>query len=421
MPMAQVKKQNKQNPKQEKQEPVAIQKERGRVDIYLLAIVSVLIILGMLMLFSASYPKALSENQDSYYLIRRQAIFLVVGIVAAFVIARIDYNIWRKLAWPLMLFALISLVVVLTMRDLNNAHRWIFIETPIGTITYQPSELAKIAIILVFALMLAGHQHRLNQIKYGLAPFAVLLVTVAALVIIEPHVSGTILIVGVGFAMMCAGGVPVRYLVLFAGAGLLFAWLVWTIRPTFLEHAFIRIETFRDFDNADPDAARQSLQSMTAIGSGGLFGKGLGKSRQKYMYLPEMHNDYIFAILCEEFGFVGAMVTIVLYFALLVRCLMISRKVKDTFGSMLVVGIAAQIMLQALLHMAVNANAIPGTGISLPFFSYGGTALMLQLGEIGIVLSVSRRADLDSRKQEQEEREQNERRLAAAVAQREQE
>lgn len=391
-----------------KTEPVklekTVKKQRGNVDIILMAIIALLVIFGMLMLFSASYPKSLSENQDSYYLVKQQAGNLILGLIAAVIVSQIDYKVWRLFAWPAMLVALVCLVWVFFMPEANGAQRWIYITVGGKVIqTFQPGEIAKFSIILVFALMLHGHRNHLRRFTRGVLPFILVLVVTCALLFAEPHVSGTILVGGIGLAMMYAGGVPMKWLLLIVGVVAGFALIIWNIRPSFLEHAFLRIETFRDFENADPDAARQSIQSLTAIGSGGVFGRGLGMSRQKYMYLPEMHNDYIFAILCEELGLVGAVATILLFLVLLVRCLMIARRVKDVFGSMLVVGVAVQITLQALLHMAVNANCIPATGISLPFFSYGGTALILQLVEIGIVFSVSRQADLDTREPQAEE------------------
>ena len=371
--------------------------DKGNMDIMLLFLVALLLIFGILMLFSASYPKSLNENQNSYEIIRGQIINLFIGIGVTAVMVFIGYERLRVLAWPAMLVAFAMLVVVLMMPEYNGARRWIRVELPFGVFTFQPSEVAKFAIILVFAAMLTGHRSRLNKARFGVAPFMIVLGIASALLLSEPHLSGTILVLGIGFFMMFAGGVPLRYLIAVLVVGMVAAWVVWTIRPSFLNHAFLRIEVFLDLEGASPDDARQARQSLTAIGSGGVFGRGLGKSRQKHMYLPEMHNDYIFAILCEELGLVGAACLIGLFLALLLRCLIISRRVNDRFGSLLVIGVAVQITLQAMLHMAVNAHLIPATGISLPFFSDGGTALILQMAEIGVVLSVSRRADLDSR------------------------
>lgn len=366
--------------------------QQGPVDIWLIAIVALLIIFGMLMLFSASYPKALNETGDSYYYIKEQAKFLLLGIGASIVAVMLPWKAWQMLAWPSMVFAFFFLIVVLFMDPINDANRWFVWELPFMTIRFQPSEIAKLSIILVFAFMLKGHQKRLNKIRYGMWPFAIVLGLIAVLLLAEPHVSATILIIGIGLGMMYCGGVPLKWILLIVGVGLGLALLVWVIRPPFLEHAFIRIETFRDFEMADADSKRQTMQSLMAIGSGGLTGRGLGKSRQKYLFLPEMHNDYIFAILCEELGLIGAMGVLALFFALLVRCLVLSRRVENRFCSMMMVGISLQITLQALLHMAVNLNAIPATGISLPFFSYGGTALIMQIVEMALVLSISRQA-----------------------------
>lgn len=374
----------------EEQEPRL--KPKGPVDIWLIAIVALLIIYGMLVLFSASYPKALYETGDSYHYIKEQLKFLLLGTGCAIVAVMLPWRAWELLAWPAMGGALFFMVVVLFMEPINGANRWFVWELPFMTIRFQPSEIAKLAIILVFAFMLKGHRKRLQDMRYGMLPFAIVLGLMTVLLFAEPHVSATILILGIGLGMMFSGGVPMKWILLIIGVGLGLAVLIWFIRPPFLEHAFIRIETFRDFETADADDRRQTMQSLTAIGSGGISGRGLGKSQQKHMFLPEMHNDYIFAILCEELGLVGALGVLVLFFAFLMRCLTLARRVEDRFCSMVMVGIALQITLQALLHMAVNMNAIPATGISLPFFSYGGTALVLQVVEIGLVLSISRQA-----------------------------
>ncbi len=292
------------------------------------------------------------------------------------------------------------LVVVLFMTPKNGARRWIWLnyETEQG---FQPSEIAKFALILVFAKMIAANQSRIRSFKYGFMPFMVVLGFMALLLIQEPHLSCTILVIGIGLAMVFAGGTSLRWFalasVVVVGAVVLAATQFPELIP---KYAYERVDTWLDPFSADPDDAHQTIQSLIAIGSGGPFGKGIGKSVQKFLHLPEVYNDYIYAVVCEELGFVGAVAVVLLFVAFLARGMFIALRARDKFGGMLVLGIAVQVALQAFLHIAVNTNAIPSTGISLPFFSYGGTSLVMLMGQMGIVLSVSRKCDLRLRRRQ---------------------
>ncbi|MFV0351678.1 MAG: putative lipid II flippase FtsW [Oscillospiraceae bacterium] len=383
---------------QETQSPV--KKRIGNIDIPLLIIVILLLSYGLIMLFSASYPRGLLYKGDRYYYITRQLIFAAAGLVIMFVVSMIDYRIWKKFAWAGMTVSIILLIIVLFMRELNGTRRWIII----GTYTFQPSELAKFALIVLFAALIAKNQKRIKTFKYGFAPFIVILAILALLLVAEPHLSATILILGIGVGMMFAGGSSIRWMGLAAVISVVGLYLAITVFPDQIPYASTRIATWRDPFSSDQNDAHQTIQSLIAVGSGGFFGRGIGQSRQKFLYLPEMFNDYIYAIISEELGFIGAMAVVVLFLVLLGRCLYIAVRVKDKFGSMLVVGVSIQIALQAFLHVAVNLNAIPSTGISLPFFSAGGTALLMILTQMGVVFSVARRANLEQAIKQEEER-----------------
>lgn len=351
-------------------------------------IVLILVVFGLVILFSASYAYAYYRFKgDSFHFIRPQAIFAVLGIAVMYVASRVDYHIFHLFAWPLMLVSIVLLIIVLFMDPLNNATRWISIP---GLGTFQPSEIAKFSVVVLFAHIISINHKQMKKFSYGVFPFLVILAPIVVLMLLEPHLSGTILIVGIGGIMMFVGGTGliwfglalVLLVVAIAGVVILF--------PNVVPYAMERIESWQN-PWLDPlGDGHQVIQSMYAIGSGGLTGVGIGNSKQKHLYLPEPQNDFIFPVLCEELGFIGALVVIALFVALLLRGLYIAWYAKDKFGSMLVVGIVVQVTMQAVLNIAVVTKTIPNTGISLPFFSYGGTSLLLLLGEMGVVLSVSR-------------------------------
>ncbi len=364
-------------------------KKKAPIDWPFATIIIILVTFGLVMVFSASTAYAYYRmDGDSFYYIRQQALFAVTGIFLMFAISFFDYHLLQKFAWPIMGVTFILLVVVLFMEPINGARRWI----NIGITTFQPSEIAKFAIIIIFAHIISVNYEKMKTFKYGVLPFLVILGCVAGLMIAEPHLSGTILILGIGASMMFVGGTnPVYYiLAILALVGLVVAVLYFNLIP----YAWDRIHYWRDPFSDPSDNAYQTIQGMYAISSGGLFGLGIGNSRQKHLYVPEPANDFIFAILCEELGFVGAMLVIFLFLFLLMRGLYIAFNAKDKFGCMVVVGIVVQIILQAALNIAVVTNTIPNTGISLPFFSYGGTSLLMLLCEIGVVLSVSRQSSI---------------------------
>lgn len=356
-------------------------------------LVLILVVFGLVMVFSASYATAYYRKGDSFFYIRKQAFFAVAGIILMFIISTIDYHILFRWAYPFLGLTLVLLVIVFAWDDINDAHRWITV--PFVNITIQPSEFAKLAVVLVFARIISLNQEKMKTFLYGVVPFLLILIVIAGLVIAEPHLSGTILILGIGVVMMFVGGTGLVWFATALGGLLAAGGAVFLMFPSLVERARSRLDYWIDPFIDAKGKGHQTIQSLYAIGSGGILGLGIGNSRQKHLYVPEPANDFIFSILCEELGFVGAMIVILLFVFLLMRGIIIAYRAKDKFGSMIVIGITTQIILQAVLNIAVVTKTIPNTGISLPFFSYGGTSLMMLLMEIGIILNVSRQAAND--------------------------
>ena len=360
------------------------------LDLPFLCILLLLLSLGLLMLFSAGYAVALYRRGDAYTYIRPQLLFAALGLVAMYAASLVDYHIWHKLAWPLMGLSLLLLVIVLFMPEYNGCKRWIVLP---GLGTLQPSEIAKFAVVLVFSHIISLNHDRMQGFAAGVLPFGILLGLVAVLMLLEPHLSGTLLILSIGAVLMFVGGTGLRWFALAGGLGVGAVFAAVLALPQLVPYAADRLSSWRD-PFADPlGEGHQTIQSLYAIASGGVAGLGLGNSRQKYLYVPEPQNDFIFSILCEELGFVGAALVIFLFLLLLLRGITLAVRARDKFGALLVVGFVVQVVLQAILNIAVVTNTIPNTGISLPFFSSGGTSLLMLLGEMGIVLSVSRQTD----------------------------
>lgn len=373
---------------------------KGPVDVPFLALVLMLTVIGLIMLFSASFPSALNEHGDALYFIRSQVIFAAAGIAAMMAMSKINYQRLRGVATLALIGSLALLVLVVLPGpnaygklfgiERNHSVRWMQLLLVAGP-QYQPSELAKLGIIVYFAATISQRRDRMRTFKYGILPYGLILLAYAVLMLMEPHMSGCILLVGIGAVMMVVGGMDWKWVtggILGVCAGL-YA-MLFTDLMEIIGYNSSRIQTWRDPFWDAQDASYQMAQSLIAIGSGGLFGVGLGRSRQKFMFLPEEHNDFIFAIICEELGYVGAGIIMILFALLIIRGYWIAVHARDRFGALLAVGVTTQIGLQVFLNIAVVTGLIPATGISLPFFSYGGTALMIQLFEVGIVLSVSR-------------------------------
>ena len=345
------------------------------MDLPFLVLVLTLVGFGLVMLGSASGAVALYRRGDAFAYLRPQLLYAAMGIAGLWMASRVDYHIFHKLAWPLLGVSLVLLVVVLFMPEYNGCKRWLVLP---GVGTLQPSEIAKFAVVLVFSHIISLNHDRMRSFAVGVLPFVLVLGVVAALMLLEPHLSGTLLILGIGAVLMFVGGTGLRWFVLagLGGAAAIGAAVV--VMPDLVPYA------------APLGDGHQTIQSLYAIGSGGATGLGLGNSRQKHLFVPEPQNDFIFSIVCEELGFVGACAVVLLFVLLLWRGITIAAHAPDRFGALLVVGFTVQVALQAVLNVAVVTNTIPNTGISLPFFSSGGTSLMMLLGEMGIVLSVSR-------------------------------
>lgn len=355
----------------------------GSFDMFFLVILLILLCIGLVMVFSASFASAYLKENDSYFFIKKQLFWAVIGIAAMLVLSKVNYNVYRILAFPSYVVSLVLLFLVLVIGKGNyDEKRWLVI----GGINFQPSELAKITVIMLLALYIAMNYNKMKTFYNGILLPGVIFGLAAALIVVEPHLSGAVLVTFVGFVLMIVGGANLKF---FAGlTGLAIAAMAYVITST--DYMTSRINIWLNPASDPRGKGFQTLQSLYAIGSGGLFGLGLGRSRQKYLYIPEPQNDFIFSIVCEELGFIGAMIIILLFVILIYRGYVIAWSAPDKFGSLLVVGIVTQIAIQTLLNIAVVTNSMPVTGISLPFFSYGGTSLTILLAEMGIVLSVSR-------------------------------
>ena len=359
-----------------------------RADLPFLVITLMLLGTGVVMVLSASFASAYYDLQgetghNPVYFFSRQAVFAAAGVCVMLIASRIPMRVYRKCALPLLLVSIASLAAVLVIGTVvNGARRWI----NLGFTTFQPSEITKIAIILYFSALICKYKDRMRTFRYGIAPFAAILAVVSALLILEPHFSATIIILAIGASMLFLGGVQLRWFL--GAAGVLAAGAVTAV--LFVPYVAARVASFRDpFSDLTGDGW-QIVQSLYAIGSGGLSGLGLGMSRQKYLYLPEEHNDFIFSVVCEELGFIGAAAILLLFAMLIVRGYWLSMQSTDRFSFLTGCGITTMLALQIVLNVAVCTNLVPCTGISLPFFSYGGTALLIQMGEAGILLSISR-------------------------------
>ena len=367
-----------------------IRAEKGGIDLTFMFLVLILLAIGLIMLFSASYASAYYETGNSFYYISRQLLFAIVGIIGMFVVANIDYHILHRFAFLIYIGTVFLLILVLFVHTREDARRWI----PLGFTTFQPSELAKFAVVLIFAHLISTNYDRMKDPKYGVWPFLALMGIVVLLMLLEPHLSGTILILSIGIIMMFVGGTDLKWFMI-GGLLLAAAVVVIVLIPGVIPYAMSRIQHWRD-PWIDPQGKGfQTIQSLYAIGSGGLMGVGIGNSRQKHLYLPEPQNDFIFSVVCEELGFIGATLIILVFVLLIWRGYVIAMRCRDRFGSMLAIGLTTQVGVQTILNIAVVSNTIPNTGISLPLFSSGGTALVMLLAEMGVILSVSRQTNLE--------------------------
>lgn len=389
--------------RRKKSEPFAIvQKDPGpwpQVLINWLATLAVIIVFGLIMLFSASYTTGYLRMGDSFYYIKSQMFCLGLGLGAMLLFSRIDHRFLRRLVWPGYFICILMLIAVLFSAPLNGCRRWL----RVAGVTVQVSEIAKFEMILLTAHLAAKaphlekldpssprrvpvrkwlYQRIVRELVIPLLP----LVPVVGLLVLEPHMSGIVLTTAIVGTILMLGG-----------SGGVITWACAGLGASLLQTLLGHIDSIpylqSRLDGWTHDLAKmtdQTLQSLYAIGSGGVTGLGLGNSIEKQLWLPESTNDFIFSVVCEELGFVGACAVVGLFVLLLCRGIVIAAHAPDRFGALLVVGFVVQVALQAVLNVAVVTNTIPNTGISLPFFSSGGTSLMMLLGEMGVVLGVSR-------------------------------
>lgn len=376
----------------------------GKMDTKFFLLVMILLVIGLIAMFSASYVNAMNLRGTPYYYVIKQFKYAVIGIFAMFIMSRVNYKVYRDFSFVAIAVAFAFLVLVLKFHTNSGAvegddafKRWFAIG---GHAVFQPSELAKIALILYCAWSMERNKKKIASDWKMMFPYMFVIGAMCVLILLEKHVSCTILVCLMGIAMTYVGGINRRWFPVAIACVVVVAVLVVVFREQLssiglLSHAMERITAWLD-KGYDPEGARwQTNQSLNAIGSGGIFGVGLGNSKQKHMYVSEPQNDFVFAIFCEEMGLVGALAVIVLFIMLIKRAIEISMRTKETYPSLLVMGIAIQVGLQTIINIAVVTDLLPNTGIGLPFFSYGGTSLMILLAEMGMILSVSRSARIE--------------------------
>ena len=358
------------------------------VDYPFLFLVLLLLTLGLTMLWSASYAQ--SEYDTGYasstrYL-QKQAVCAAIGLAAMYFFSRISAEVWFRLAWPMYGISIALLLSVLVIgQEVNGAKRWI----NLAGIRFQPSEIAKFTMIVLFARLTRLYGQDAKKFRYGVLGFGLALLGILVPLALEKHLSAIMLMGMVAVVMMFVAGTGKQWLLAGAAAAAVFVILY----ISFMGYAGDRVTAWLHPEQDPGDTGYQILQSLYAIGSGGLFGLGYGKSRQKYLYLPFQYNDYIFAIVCEELGLVGAVVIVMLFATTILRGYRIALQARDRFSTVLAAGLVTLIAVQTILNLCVVTNLLPSTGIALPFFSYGGTALAVNLGEMGVVLSISRYRD----------------------------
>ncbi len=355
------------------------------VDIPFLVLTLLLLTVGLAVLYSASSAQSAYDTRyaiTTRYL-QKQAVCAALGLIAMWAFSRVPAAVWYRLAWPVYFVSIVLLLSVLVIgQQVNGAKRWI----NIAGLQFQPSEVAKFAMIVLLSRLTQNYGEKAKLFRFGVLGFGGALLGILVPLALEKHLSAIMLMGMVAVVMMYIAGTHPKWLLLGAAGAAVFL----LVYIQFMGYAGDRVTAWRHPELDPGDTGYQILQSLYAIGSGGFFGLGLGKSRQKYLYLPFQYNDYIFAIVCEELGLVGALGIMALFALLIFRGYRIARQAENRFSTALAAGLTSLIAVQTILNLCVVTNLLPSTGIALPFFSYGGTALAVNLGEMGIVLNISR-------------------------------
>ncbi|MCX7746965.1 MAG: stage V sporulation protein E [Clostridia bacterium] len=360
-------------------------------DFWIFITVLILLSIGSIMVFSSSAAYAYNYmHGDTYHFLKKQLICAGIGLVAMFFAMNTDYRRLGKFSPILLIASMIMLALVRIPgigQNINGAWRWF----NLGPGSFQPSEVAKLAVILFFSYSLSKRRNVLDNFFKGLFPYLMLIGAFAGLLLIEPHLSGTIIIAGVACVILFVAGAKIKHFVLLSLPAISGLVVVVLTSPYRLNRVMAFLDPWKD----PQGSSWQVIQSLYAIGSGGLFGKGLGRSLQKFLYIPEPHNDFIFSVLAEELGFIGVLVVLLLFLIFIWRGVKVSMNAPDVFGSLVAIGITSLIAIQFIINVLVVTSSMPVTGMPLPFFSYGGTSLIFLLTGIGILLNISKYANYD--------------------------
>lgn len=348
-----------------------------------------LVFIGIIMVFSASFVQSSFKHGDAYYFLKRNVAFAGLGFISMITMSKIDYRFWKKHAKTVGVVAVILLVLVITPlgTKINGARRWL----GIGALSIQPAEIAKFATIIITAKLIEKKYDDIKYLLKGVFPLLIIPGIFFVLIMLQPNMSTAGTIILVTFVMIFVAGMNMKFVIAMFGSGVV---LFLTLALT-SEYRLKRVLSFLDPFQDPLGNGYQVIQGLYALGSGGLFGMGLGKSQQKWFYIPEPQNDFIFAIIGEELGLVGCAVVIMLFVVLVYRCIRIALKCSNIFACMVVIGIGAQIGIQAALNIAVATSSMPVTGVALPFISYGGTSLVIFMSAIGIVLNISKNVKIN--------------------------
>lgn len=362
--------------------------QKRSIDWYALVPVLLLLCIGIIMVLSASSPTTVSgKSKDAYLFFKKQLIWVVVGLVGMYFMANYPYRKLLKFVKPASVLTVVLLLLVLTRPAINGARSWIIIA---GN-QFQPSEFVKLCLILILSRTMSIKSNKMNSFKEGLLPPLIMIGIVCGLIVLEPDLGTAMVIAIASFIMLFAGGANYKHLLTLAGGGISLGVLAILMAP----YRFARILAFIDPFKDPRGKGYQIIQSLYAIGSGGLMGVGLGRSMQKFFYIPEQHTDFIFSILSEELGFIGATLIILLFIFFAARGYQIAKNSRDSFGCLLATGITSMILVEAIMNIAVVTSSMPVTGITLPFISYGGSSLFFKLIAIGVLLNISRYTESD--------------------------